>query len=165
MLLKTRNSHLNERSKLAACCAAVALLAAITAVQAADLTPQEKALVEDAKKEGAVVILNPQFSDHTGQMLGAGFIKRYNLGPNFNFNNLRKGTGATVAQTRQEIQAGKHTADMLIVNAPGFFDEAAKRGAFEAVDSGYWKDGVFSQGDFVRLETSQTEGIDELRKR
>lgn len=32
-------------------------------------------------------------------------------------------------------------------------------------DSGYWKDGVFSQGDFVKLETSQTEGIDELRKR
>jgi len=140
MPLRTSNFHLNGPSKLAASCAAVVLLAAATVAQAADLTPQEKALVEGAKKEGSVVILNPQFSDHTGQMLGAGFIKRYNLGPSFKFNNLRKGTGATVAQTRQEIQAGKHTADMLIVNAPGFFDEAAKRGAFEAVDSGYWKD-------------------------
>jgi len=122
MPLRTSNSHLNGPSKLVTSCVAVALLAATTVAQAADLTPQEKALVEGAKKEGAVVILNPQFSDHTGQMLGAGFIKRYDLGPNFKFNNLRKGTGATVAQTRQEIQAGKHTADMLIVNAPGFFD-------------------------------------------
>ncbi|HVV60132.1 MAG TPA: ABC transporter substrate-binding protein [Pseudolabrys sp.] len=119
--------------------AAIALLTA-TAVHAANLTPQEQKLVAAAKQEGAVTILNPQFSDHTGQMLGAAFIKRYDLGPNFKFNNLRKGTGATVAQTRQEIQAGKHTADMLIVNAPGFFDEAANRGAFEALDSGYWKD-------------------------
>jgi iron(III) transport system substrate-binding protein len=125
---------------LATAGAAAALLASAAMAQAADLTPQEKKLVDAAKQEGSVTILNPQFSDHTGQMLGAGFIKRYNLGPNFKFNNLRKGTGATVAQTRQEIQAGKHTADMLIVNAPGFFDEAAKRGAFEAVDSGYWKD-------------------------
>lgn len=31
-------------------------------------------------------------------------------------------------------------------------------------DSGYWQDGVYAQGDFVRLETSQTDGIDELRK-
>jgi iron(III) transport system substrate-binding protein len=125
---------------LATAGATAALLASAAMAQAADLTPQEKKLVDAAKQEGSVTILNPQFSDHTGQMLGAGFIKRYNLGPNFKFNNLRKGTGATVAQTRQEIQAGKHTADMLIVNAPGFFDEAAKRGAFEAVDSGYWKD-------------------------
>ncbi len=124
---------------LAAPFIAAAILAATAPVYAADLTPQEAKLVDAAKQEGAVTILNPQFSDHTGRLLGEGFIKRYNLGPNFKFNNLRKGTGATVAQTRQEIQAGKHTADMLIVNAPGFFDEAANRGAFEALDSGYWK--------------------------
>src|SRR4029079_8135739 len=129
----------HNRAPLVAC-AAVVLLCAGTAGHAAELTPQEQKLVAATKQEGSVTILNPQFSDHTGQLLGAGFIKRYNLGPDFKFNNLRKGTGATVAQTRQEIQAGKHTADMLIVNAPGFFDEAAKRGAFEAVDSGYWKD-------------------------
>ena len=118
---------------------AAALLAATASVYAADFTPQEKKLIDAARQEGAVTILNPQFSDHTGQLLGEGFIKHYNLGSNFKFNNLRKGTGATVAQTRQEIQAGKHTADMLIVNAPGFFDEAANRGAFEALDSGNWK--------------------------
>lgn len=119
--------------------AAAALIAASASAYAADFTPQEKALIEAAKKEGSVVVLNPQFSDWTGQHLGEGFIKKYNLGSGFKFNNLRKGTGATVAQTRQEIQAGKHTVDILIVSAPGFFDEAAKRGAFEKLDSGYWK--------------------------
>ncbi len=118
---------------------AAALIAATATVYADDLTPQEKALVEAAKQEGAVTVLNPLFSDHTGQLLGEGFVKRYNLGPNFKFNNLRKGTGATVAQTRQEIQAGKHTVDILLVSAPGFFDEASKRGSFEKLDSGHWK--------------------------
>ena len=136
---------------LAAPVTAVSLIAASTGVRAQSLTPQEQALVAAAKQEGAVTVLNPQFSDSTGQLLGEGFIKRYNLGPNFKFNNLRKGTGATVAQTRQEIQAGKHTVDILIVSAPGFFDEASKRGAFEKLDSGYWKnheEGVKAAGQY-----------------
>jgi iron(III) transport system substrate-binding protein len=120
---------------LAAPCTALALLAA----QAAELTPQEKALVEGAKKEGAVTLLNPIFSDRTGERLGEAFKKRYGLGDGFKFNNLRKGTGQTVAQVRQEIVAGKFTVDILMVSAPAFFDEAAKRGAFEKLDSGYWK--------------------------
>jgi iron(III) transport system substrate-binding protein len=115
------------------------LVTAAACAHAADLTPQEQKLVAAAKQEGAVTVLNPIFSDLTGERLAAGFVKRYDLGPDFKFNNLRKGTGATVAQTRQEIQAGKHTADILIVSAPGFFDEAAKRGAFETLDSGSWK--------------------------
>ena len=124
---------------LAAPLAAAALIAATASVYADDLTPQEKALVAAAKKEGAVTILNPLFSDRTGQRMGEAFIKRYGLGPDFKFNNLRKGTGATVAQVRQEIQAGKHTVDILLVSAPGFYAEAVKRGAFEKLDSGYWK--------------------------
>ncbi len=123
---------------IAAPVTAVALLAA-TAVNAADLTSQEKSLIAAAKKEGAVTILNPIFSDRTGQRMGEAFIKRYDLGSDFKFNNLRKGTGATVAQVRQEIQAGKHTVDILLVSAPGFYAEAVKRGAFEKLDSGYWK--------------------------
>jgi iron(III) transport system substrate-binding protein len=127
-------------ARLTAAGAAAVLLSATTFALAADLTPQEAKLVAAAAKEGAVTVLNPQFSDRTGQLLGEGFVKRYNLGPDFKFNNLRKGTGATVAQVRQEIQAEKLTVDILLVSAPGFFDEAAKRGAFEALDSGYWKD-------------------------
>jgi iron(III) transport system substrate-binding protein len=105
----------------------------------ASLTPQEEKLIPAAKAEGALIVLNPIFSDETGQLLGEGFKKRYSLGPDFRFSNLRKGTGATVAQVRQEIQAGKHTVDILLVSAPAFFDEALKRGAFEALDSGYWQ--------------------------
>lgn len=119
-----------------------AVLGLIALAQAAALTPQEKALVDGARKEGAVTIINPLFSDETAKRLGAAFIKRYDLGSGFQFNNLRKGTGATVAQVRQEITAGKFTVDVHLVSAPGFFDEAAKRGAFEKLDSGYWKDHV-----------------------
>jgi iron(III) transport system substrate-binding protein len=137
--------------------AAVALFATSMSVNAADLTPQEKALIEGAKKEGAVTILNPIFSDRTGQRLAAAFKKRYGLGDDFQFNNLRKGTGATVAQVRQEIQAGKFTVDILLVSSPAFFDIAAKRGAFEKLDSGYWKNheelaqkaGQYSQYPYV----------------
>jgi iron(III) transport system substrate-binding protein len=118
------------------------VVAAATPASAAELTPQEEKLVAAAKQEGAVTFLNPLFSDETGTRLGAAFIKRYGLGSDFKFNNLRKGTGATVAQVRQEIQAGRFTVDVHMVSAPGFFDEANKRGAFEKLDSGYWKDHI-----------------------
>ena len=119
--------------------AAIAMLITASGAGAASLTPQEEKLVEAAKKEGAVTVLNPIFSDRTGERLGAAFVKHYGLGAEFKFNNLRKGTGQTVAQVRQEIVAKKFTVDILVVSAPGFFDEAAKRGAFAALDSGYWK--------------------------
>jgi iron(III) transport system substrate-binding protein len=105
----------------------------------ANLTPQEEKLVAPARQEGEVTILNPVFADSTAQRLGEAFVKRYDLGPDFKFNNLRKGTGQTVSQVRQEIKAGKFTVDILMVNAPGFFDEAAKRGAWAKLGSGYWK--------------------------
>ena len=112
----------------------------IGAVQAADLNEQEKRLVPLAKAEGAVTIINPLFSDETAQRLAEAFKRRYGLPPEFRFNNLRKGTGATVSQVRQEIQAGRFTVDVHLVSAPAFFAEAAKRGAFEKLDSGYWKE-------------------------
>jgi iron(III) transport system substrate-binding protein len=117
---------------------ALLLLAATALGHAQNLTPQEQKLVEAAKKEGAVTVLNAIFADRTGQRLGEAFVKRYNLGPNFQFNNLRKGTGQTVAQVRQEIMAGRLTVDILLVSSPGFFSEAHKRGAFEKLDSGHW---------------------------
>jgi iron(III) transport system substrate-binding protein len=124
---------------LAVPCAALTVLATSSIARAAELTSQEKALVAGAKKEGAVTLLNPIFSDRTGERLGKAFVEHYGLGPNFKFNNLRKGTGQTVAQVRQEIQANKFTVDILLVSAPGFFDPASKRGAFEKLDSPYWK--------------------------
>jgi len=119
---------------------AAALLATAVTVNAADLTAHEKKLAEAAKKEGAVTIINPLFSDRTGQRMGEAFKKRYNLGDDFKFNNLRKGTGATVAQVRQEIKAGKFTVDVHLVSAPAFFAAASEHDAFVKLDSDYWKD-------------------------
>jgi iron(III) transport system substrate-binding protein len=132
-------SHPPTNSRIIAAAAAIAWLTTASDGVTASLTPQEQKLVEGAKKEGAVTVLNPIFSDRTGERLGEAFVKRYDLGPDFKFNNLRKGTGQTVAQVRQEIVANKFSVDILVVSAPGFFEEAAKRGAFEALDSGYWK--------------------------
>jgi iron(III) transport system substrate-binding protein len=134
MTISTRS-----RALFAGAASTVALLAAATLAQAQDLSPYERKLAEAAKEEGAVTILNPLFSDRTGQRMGEAFIKKYDLGPNFRFNNLRKGTGQTVAQVRQEIQAGRFTVDILLVSGPAFFDAAAKRGAFEKLESNNWK--------------------------
>lgn len=112
--------------------------------QAADLTAQEKKLIEAAKKEGSVTIIHPLFSDRTAQRMSAAFKKRYGLGDGFKLNSLRKGTGSTVAQVRQEIKAGKFTVDLIMVSAPGFFAAAAKRNAFLELDSGYWKEDIES---------------------
>lgn len=120
--------------------ASAGLSITVTLLQAAELMPHEEKLMAAAGREGALTVLNAFFSDRAGQLLGEAFIKRYGLGPDFKFNNLRKGTGGTVAQVRQEIKAGKFTVDVILVGAPGFFDEAAKRGAFEPLDSFYWKD-------------------------
>jgi iron(III) transport system substrate-binding protein len=121
---------------------AAGVFAAAASVGAAELTPQEKKLIPLAKKEGAVTIINPLFSDATATRMAEAFKKRYDLGDDFKFNNLRKGTGATVAQVRQEIKAGRFTVDVHLVSDPGFFAAAAKQGAFEKLDSGYWKNHV-----------------------
>ncbi len=111
---------------------AVVCIAAMTAFAivsfAAELSPQEQKLIPLAKQEGAVTLINPLFSDRTAKRLGEAFIKRYGLGDDFKFNNIRKGTGATVATVRQEIKANKFTIDVHLVSAPGFF-AAGRSGA------------------------------------
>ncbi len=119
--------------------ASATLLGAAGVTSAADLNAVEKKLAALAKAEGEVTIINPIFQDLTAQRLQESFIKRYDLGPNFKFNNLRKGTGAVVSQVRQEILANKFSVDTILVNHPGFFDEASKRGAFLQFESGYWE--------------------------
>jgi len=119
---------------------AVALMGAATLANAAELNAQEKALIAGAKAEGKVTFIHPLFSDRTATRMSKAFKARYGLGDKFKFNSLRKGTGSTVSQVRQEIKAGKHTVDVIIVSAPGFFAAAADIDAFLKLDSGYWKD-------------------------
>jgi iron(III) transport system substrate-binding protein len=135
--------HSHIKATLAGAVSAVAMFSfGSAAIAAGHLTPQEQALIPGAKAEGSVTIIHPLFSDRTSQLMGEAFKKRYGLGDDFQFNSLRKGTGATVAQVRQEIQAGKFTVDLILVSAPSFFAEAAERGAFAELDSGYWKDSI-----------------------
>jgi iron(III) transport system substrate-binding protein len=143
--VRERAQHWEETMKFLTSAAvsavsAVALLGAATIANAAELNSQEKALIAGAKAEGQVTIIHPLFSDRTATRMGKAFKARYGLGDKFKFNSLRKGTGATVSQVRQEIKAGKHTADLILVSAPGFFAAANDIGAFLELDSGYWKD-------------------------
>ncbi|MCC7486917.1 MAG: extracellular solute-binding protein [Burkholderiales bacterium] len=114
-------------------------LAFAAAAAASDLTPQEKALIPLAKKEGAVVSMSSLFQDNTVRALEEGFRKRYGLGPDFKYTNIRKGTGPTVSTARQEIKAGRVTFDVIMVAGAGFFHGAAEEGAFQKLDSGQWK--------------------------
>ena len=93
----------NHKLIWAGAVSAIALFAAGSVTQAQDLNAQEKALIAGAKAEGAVVLINPLFSDRTSQRMGAAFKKRYGLGDDFEFNSLRKGTGATVSQVNQHL--------------------------------------------------------------
>jgi len=112
----------------------------LSAVTMADeLTPQEKKLIPLAKAEGAVITMSSLFQDKTARALEEGFRKRYGLGPDFKYTNIRKGTGPTVSTARQEIKAGRITFDAIMVAGAGFFHGAAKQGAFLKLDSGQWK--------------------------
>ena len=82
---------------------AVAVFASGALVSEA-MMKNQKELVRAAKKEGAVTIINPLFSDRTAKRMGPAFAKHYGLGSGFKFRNLRKGTGSTVAQVTQEIK-------------------------------------------------------------
>ena len=61
-------SHTPTTNRIIAA-ATIAWLATASNGVTASLTPQEQKLVEDAKKEGAVTVLNPIFSDRTGERL------------------------------------------------------------------------------------------------
>lgn len=117
-----------------------AALLAVSGVQAQPLNATEKRLMAAAKAEGEVTVLNAVIVDETTVSLGEAFRKRYDLGSNFKFNNVRKGTGQVAAQLRQEIMANKVTSDVFILTQPLFFEELAKRNAFLALDSTAWKD-------------------------
>ena len=105
----------------------------------ADLTPQEKALIPLAKKEGSVVSLISLFQDRTARDLEKGFRERYGLGDDFKYTNIRKGTGPSLSMARQEIKANRITFDVIMTAGAGFFHGAAQQGAFQKLDSGQWK--------------------------
>ncbi len=129
--------HLTRQFGFIAAIFALAIIALGTPASDAMMKNQAE-LVRAAKKEGAVTIINPLFSDRTAKRMGPAFAKHYGLGSDFKFRNLRKGTGATVSQVRQEMRANKFTVDVHVVSAPGFFAAAQKRDAYHQLDSAEW---------------------------
>jgi iron(III) transport system substrate-binding protein len=95
-------------------------------------------LIEAARQEGSVTVLNPLFSDHTARLFDTAFRSLYGLGDDFKLVNIRKGTGRVVATATQEMRANKLTFDVVIVSAPPFYIGAAKAGLFVEYTSPYW---------------------------
>lgn len=123
-------------------CSAAAVTLALSlaaAAGASELTAQEKKLIPLAKQEGSLVTLISLFQDKTVRELEAGFIKRYGLGSDFKYTNIRKGTGPSLSMARTEIKANRITFDLIMTAGAGFFDGAAKAGAFAKLDSGQWQ--------------------------
>jgi iron(III) transport system substrate-binding protein len=118
---------------------AIVALALAASAGASELTPQEKKLIPLAKKEGALVSLISLFQDKTTRALEEGFRKRYGLGDDFKYTNIRKGTGPSIGMARAELKAGRFTFDVIMTAGAGFFHGAAKAGAFMKLDSGQWK--------------------------
>jgi hypothetical protein len=65
-------------SALAGALSVATLAAAVMPAGAAtdEITPQEQALIEGAKKEGSITVINPTFQERTANMLEAAFRKR-----------------------------------------------------------------------------------------
>ena len=91
----------------------------IVAVNATNMTPQEKALIPLAKKEGAVISLISLFQDRTAKALEKAFRERYGLGDDFSYTNIRKGTGPSLSMARQEIKANRVTFDVIMTAGAG----------------------------------------------
>ena len=128
------------RRTIACVSTGIAVALPLSALAAADdLTPQEKALIPLAKKEGAVISLISLFQDRTAKALEKAFRERYGLGDDFSYTNIRKGTGPSLSMARQEIKANRVTFDVIMTAGAGFFAGAAKVGAFAKLDSGQWK--------------------------
>lgn len=102
-------------------------------------------LIEAARQEGEVNVLNPLFSEYTANLFATAFRDLYGLGEDFKLANIRKGTGRVVATATQEMRAGKLTFDVIIVSSPPFFVSAAKAGKFLEYTSPNWTEYGFDK--------------------
>jgi len=97
------------------------------------LTGQEKArvsgLIEKARAEGEFVFSTNQWQSHTEKRLIAKFKELYGL-ENLKFTHYLMTSTGVVTRIGQEVKAGKILIDWFQVNAPSFFYEMYRQGAF-----------------------------------
>ena len=96
-------------------------------------------LIEAAKKEGEVHYIDALAQPKTQALIEQAFRKKYGLPDSFKVTHTLRGTGEVVATVQQEIKAGQHTIDLVMVGAPAFFKAAAKDGHFLAYAPTEWK--------------------------
>jgi len=117
--------------------AAVLFVAWAGAARAADAELAK--LVEAAKKEGEVHYIDAINQPKTHAALERAFRKKYGLPDSFKLSHTLQGTGQVLATVQQEIKAGQHTIDVVVLAAPSFYRAAAKAGDLLPYVSPEWK--------------------------
>ena len=106
-------------------------------------SPEEKArisaLIEGAKKEGAVTYWDVVIQPETNDALTAEFRKYYGLPDSFKINYQLSATAALVTRVEQEIAADRITIDIAAVGSPSWIFERANAGDALEYDSPQYK--------------------------
>jgi iron(III) transport system substrate-binding protein len=93
---------------------------------------QEKArvaaLIDGAKKEGALTYWDVVIQPETNDALTAAFRKRYGLPNSFQVNYQLSATAGLVTRVEQEINANRVTVDVAAVGSPPWVFERAAAG-------------------------------------
>ncbi len=107
------------------------------------VSPEEKArisaLIEGAKKEGAVTYWDVVIQPETNDALTAEFRKYYGLPASFRVNYQLSATAALVTRVEQEIAADCVTIDIAAVGSPSWIFERANAGDALEYDSPQYK--------------------------
>jgi ABC-type Fe3+ transport system substrate-binding protein len=115
-------------------------------------SPEEKArlaaLIDSAKKEGAVSYWDAIIQPETNDALAAAFRKHYGLPNSFKVNYTLSATVGLITRVDQEISADRVTIDVAAVGSPTWVFEKVKGGHAMAYDSPEFKnyEMAFAQG-------------------
>jgi iron(III) transport system substrate-binding protein len=106
-------------------------------------SPQEKArvsaLIEGAKKEGAVTYWDVVIQPETNDALTAAFRQYYGLPSSFQVNYQLSATANLVTRVEQEIAADRVTIDIAAIGSPSWVFERAHKGDALEYDSPQYK--------------------------
>jgi iron(III) transport system substrate-binding protein len=94
-----------------------------------------QALIDGAKREGALTYWDVVIQPETNDALVAAFRKYYGLPGSFQVNYQLSATAALVTRVEQEIAAGRVTIDIAAIGSPSWVFERAEAGDALAYDS------------------------------
>lgn len=111
------------------------LASAAGAQQLAQASPAEKALVQQAMKEGQLSYWDAVIQPETNDALAAAFRKRYGLPAGFKVNYTLSNTSGLVTRVDQELQANRVTIDVVDIASLPWVHDHVRKGQVMEYDS------------------------------